>query len=275
MTFQEKLYQLRRERSLSQEGLASALGVSRQAVQKWESGAASPDTNNLIALSDFFGVTLDSLLKNDTAALAPALGDGAPEERVWRPYHYEYKSRRTLFGLPLVHIHFGGRRVCRAKGIIAIGDIATGLFAIGGIAAGLISLGGLSAGLLALGGLAIGMFAAGGMGLGLLAAAGGLAVGGYFAMGGQQMLCAWRFSGCGAHRGGRDSLCPGCHWGGGARHGFTFDERTFSAGGARRYFGGAASYAEVDCDAFCIGGPVRKAIFAVMRIDLIFTIFLV
>ena len=55
MTFQEKLYQLRRERSLSQEGLASALGVSRQAVQKWESGAASPDTNNLIALSDFFG----------------------------------------------------------------------------------------------------------------------------------------------------------------------------------------------------------------------------
>ena len=170
MTFQEKLYQLRRERSLSQEGLASALGVSRQAVQKWESGAASPDTNNLIALSDFFGVTLDSLLKNDTAALAPALGDGAPEERVWRPYHYEYKSRRTLFGLPLVHIHFGGRRVCRAKGIIAIGDIATGLFAIGGIAAGLISLGGLSAGLLALGGLAIGMFAAGGMGLGLLAA---------------------------------------------------------------------------------------------------------
>ena len=184
MTFQEKLYQLRRERSLSQEGLASALGVSRQAVQKWESGAASPDTNNLIALSDFFGVTLDSLLKNDTAALAPALGDGAPEERVWRPYHYEYKSRRTLFGLPLVHIHFGGRRVCRAKGIIAIGDIATGLFAIGGIAAGLISLGGLSAGLLALGGLAIGMFAAGGMGLGLLAAAGGLAVGGYFAMGG-------------------------------------------------------------------------------------------
>lgn len=107
MTFQEKLYQLRRERSLSQEGLASALGVSRQAVQKWESGAASPDTNNLIALSDFFGVTLDSLLKNDTAALAPALGDGAPEERVWRPYHYEYKSRRTLFGLPLVHIHFG------------------------------------------------------------------------------------------------------------------------------------------------------------------------
>lgn len=184
MTFQEKLYRLRRERSLSQEGLASALGVSRQAVQKWESGAASPDTNNLIALSDFFGVTLDSLLKNDTAALAPALGDGAPEERVWRPYHYEYKSRRTLFGLPLVHIHFGGRRVCRAKGIIAIGNIATGLFAIGGIAAGLISLGGLSAGLLALGGLAIGMFAAGGMGLGLLAAAGGLAVGGYFALGG-------------------------------------------------------------------------------------------
>ena len=71
MTFQEKLYRLRRERGLSQEGLASALGVSRQAVQKWESGAASPDTNNLIVLSDYFGVTLDSLLKDGTLGPAP------------------------------------------------------------------------------------------------------------------------------------------------------------------------------------------------------------
>ncbi len=184
MTFQEKLYRLRRERGLSQEGLASALGVSRQAVQKWESGAASPDTNNLIVLSDYFGVTLDSLLKDGTLGPAPTPKENESAERVWRPYHYEYKSRRTLFGLPLVHIHFGSGRVCRAKGIIAIGNIATGLLAVGGLAAGLLSFGGLTVGLLALGGLAIGGVAWGGVAIGLAAAIGGLAIGGYFALGG-------------------------------------------------------------------------------------------
>ncbi|WP_294550391.1 helix-turn-helix transcriptional regulator [uncultured Pseudoflavonifractor sp.] len=61
--FEEQLYQLRRERGISQEELANVVGVSRQAVQKWESGASQPNMDNLIAISEYFGVTLDYLLK--------------------------------------------------------------------------------------------------------------------------------------------------------------------------------------------------------------------
>lgn len=182
MGFQEKLHRLRRERGLSQEALAEALGVSRQAVQKWETGASSPDTGNLIALSDYLGVTLDSLLKD--APEQPRQEPAAMPVRVYQPFHYEYRSERELFGLPLVHIHYGSGRICRAKGILAIGNIATGILAIGGISTGLISLGGFSIGLLALGGLALGGIVWGGVALGLLAAVGGLAIGGYFAVGG-------------------------------------------------------------------------------------------
>ncbi|MFR5809521.1 MAG: helix-turn-helix domain-containing protein, partial [Flavonifractor plautii] len=63
--FEERLYQLRRERGISQEELANIIGVSRQAVQKWESGASQPNMDNLVAISAYFGVTLDYLLKGD------------------------------------------------------------------------------------------------------------------------------------------------------------------------------------------------------------------
>ncbi len=62
MTVSERLYTLRREKGLSQEQLAEALGVSRQAVSKWESGAAMPESERLIALAAFYGVSLDALL---------------------------------------------------------------------------------------------------------------------------------------------------------------------------------------------------------------------
>lgn len=58
----ERLIKLRKEHNLSQEQLADELGVSRQAVSKWERGEASPDTDNLIALARLYGTSLDSLL---------------------------------------------------------------------------------------------------------------------------------------------------------------------------------------------------------------------
>ena len=93
---------------------------------------------------------------------------------------YEYKSKTTLMGLPLVHIKtkraYGGP-VCVAKGIIAIGDIAIGAVAIGGFALGGFTLGGISLGILALGGISIGLLLAiGGFALGCLAI-GGFALG--------------------------------------------------------------------------------------------------
>ena len=54
---------LRKANKLSQEALAEKLGISRQAVSKWERAEASPDTDNLIALAKLYHVSLDELLK--------------------------------------------------------------------------------------------------------------------------------------------------------------------------------------------------------------------
>ncbi len=106
--------------------------------------------------------------------------------------YYEYKSKTTLFGLPLVHINTRSHRMVKshkhsftprvAKGIIAIGDISIGVISLGGIAMGGLSLGGLSVGLLALGGAALGLLSLGGVAIGILAC-GGLAAG-FMSMGG-------------------------------------------------------------------------------------------
>ena len=81
-----RLYQLRRENGLSQEELAAKLGISRQAVSKWERAEASPDTDNLITLARLYGVSLDELLLHsgagadepsaDTSAAPEAQNDG-------------------------------------------------------------------------------------------------------------------------------------------------------------------------------------------------------
>ena len=138
MEFRERLYQLRKGRGISQEELAHTVGVSRQAVQKWEAGAATPDLNNLSALADYFAVSLDYLVRGiepeKPAAPSP---QQAVIQNYYRGWRYEYRSRRTLFGLPLVHINLCDRSLCRAKGVIAIGNVATGLIAIGGFSAGL------------------------------------------------------------------------------------------------------------------------------------------
>ncbi|WP_297214132.1 helix-turn-helix domain-containing protein [uncultured Flavonifractor sp.] len=58
----DRLVALRRAHGHSQEELAARLGVSRQAVSKWERAESSPDTDNLIALARLYGVSLDELL---------------------------------------------------------------------------------------------------------------------------------------------------------------------------------------------------------------------
>ena len=63
MTLGERIAQLRREAGLSQEGLAERMGVSRQAVSKWENGSSEPSTANLLALAKLYGVDLGALLE--------------------------------------------------------------------------------------------------------------------------------------------------------------------------------------------------------------------
>jgi serine/threonine-protein kinase len=121
----------------------------------------------------------------------------SPAVSLPRPPGVNYRSKKTLFGWPLVHIATGidpqtGRKRV-AKGIIAIGDLAVGGIALGGGAIGVIALGGVAIGGLAIGGGAIGLMGLGGAAIGLLLAFGGLAIGGiavgggaigYYALGG-------------------------------------------------------------------------------------------
>lgn len=61
----DRLVKLRKQKGLSQEELADKLGLSRQAVSKWERAEASPDTDNLICLAKLYGVSLDQLLNTE------------------------------------------------------------------------------------------------------------------------------------------------------------------------------------------------------------------
>ena len=72
MTLGEKIYKLRTERNLSQGDLSEILEVSRQSVSKWENGAATPDLDKIIKLSEIFGITIDELVKNEDVSASPS-----------------------------------------------------------------------------------------------------------------------------------------------------------------------------------------------------------
>ena len=63
----DNLRSLRRRRGENQEQVAEAVGITRQALSKWESGASLPDLPNCAALADYYGVTVDDLLRYDPA----------------------------------------------------------------------------------------------------------------------------------------------------------------------------------------------------------------
>ena len=157
------------------------VGASRQALSKWEAGQSRPELDKLLALSDIFSVTMDSLVRPGGPEPQPD-PPASPSLGWW--YHgpvIEYKSARTLRGLPLVHINLGpGKR--RARGVLAIGNVATGLVSVGFVARGGLSLGILSLGVLSIGPLAVGLLAVGALALGV-ASVGAVAIG-LFAVGG-------------------------------------------------------------------------------------------
>lgn len=219
-----RLARLRRERNITQESLAERLDVSRQAVSKWESDLAYPETDKLLKLSRLYGCTVDYLLTGEGAGGDTTVHtstddptnhrteepiDTAPcnlHDRVsgaWgqRPrWYYEYKSRRTVRGLPLIHINIGwGRRahgviaigllsrgilslgVC-SLGVLSLGVCSLGLISLGAFALGLAALGSIAAGAVAVGAIAVGLLAIGALAVGLVSV-GALAVGHFFAMG--------------------------------------------------------------------------------------------
>ena len=179
MTFGERLMSLRRARGLSQEALGDMLDVTRQTVSKWERGDSTPELEKLVELSRIFGVSLDELAGIERTERPGDAAQAWPEQSApgagWR-WHYEYKSRRTLFGLPLLHINVGRGAMYRATGIVAIGLAARGVVAVGLVSLGVLAVGAVSVGLLAAGAAALGGAATGAVAVGYVAV-GSLAVG--------------------------------------------------------------------------------------------------
>jgi len=101
--------------------------------------------------------------------------------RVRAMFGFEYKSKRTIWGLPLLHVAQGVDPVTgeerEAHGFVAIGGRARGVFAFGGMATGWFAFGGIARGLLAVGGVAMGGVTFGGVSLALVFANGGVSFG--------------------------------------------------------------------------------------------------
>lgn len=74
----EKIRKLRADAGMSQEQLAEALCVSRQAITRWETSAGTPDIDNMKALARFFGISLDELLENDNGIHMQMVGSPKP-----------------------------------------------------------------------------------------------------------------------------------------------------------------------------------------------------
>lgn len=86
----DRLLELRKAYGYSQETLAEKIGVSRQAISKWERGESSPDTDNLIALANVYGITLDELLEGEKPIKKSVKEDEKPKE--------EKPKRKAVFG---------------------------------------------------------------------------------------------------------------------------------------------------------------------------------
>ena len=175
MTFGEKLTQLRREQNYTQEQLADILQVSRQSVSKWESDIAYPETEKLIKIGELFDCSMDFLLKDDVKDKTQSEKKSAEGDikislslgGLFNNFHFERKSKRRIFGLPLYHINIGIGRC--AKGFFSFGLSSIGIFSFGLFSLGIVSFGVISIGLLALGAFAIGGIALGAISLGILA----------------------------------------------------------------------------------------------------------
>ena len=93
MVFAEKLKLLRKQENMSQEQLAAKLGVSRQAVTKWETGAGIPDIENILSISKLFDISMDELFSNERKMNLPKdyLFESVTEYDIDESKHYDMK----------------------------------------------------------------------------------------------------------------------------------------------------------------------------------------
>lgn len=82
MILADKIMNLRKQQGMSQEELAHQLGISRQSVSKWESGASIPDLDKILKLSDLFGVSTDYLLKDEIEEISYSESSASLDENI-------------------------------------------------------------------------------------------------------------------------------------------------------------------------------------------------
>ena len=106
-----RLQKLRKERGYSQEELAQELGISRQAVSKWERAEASPDTDNLICLAKLYNVSLDYLLSSDDS-IETIKAEQMPEVKIEtkksRPKWMRVATSIIPIAITILYIALGG-----------------------------------------------------------------------------------------------------------------------------------------------------------------------
>lgn len=87
MNLADRIQRLRKTKGISQEEMAGQLGVSRQAVSKWESGQSVPDLNKIIAMSEYFEVTTDYLLKGTEIQIEQSVVDARLFQIIATAFH--------------------------------------------------------------------------------------------------------------------------------------------------------------------------------------------
>ena len=100
MKLNEKIYDCRRRAGLSQEALAERIGVSRQAISKWETGDASPEISKLPLLAQSFGVTTDWLLSEDEPTPDEGFAQAEPPESAPQGHPYAPEGDATERTMP-------------------------------------------------------------------------------------------------------------------------------------------------------------------------------
>ena len=103
MTLEEQIKYYRKQAGLSQEKMAEKIGVSRQAITKWENGTGTPDIANLIAIADLFQLSVDELLLNEKT------------EKKQADYIYESRTEYDIDGKKNFDIKLGGAHTVELK----------------------------------------------------------------------------------------------------------------------------------------------------------------
>ncbi|WP_297958542.1 helix-turn-helix domain-containing protein [uncultured Ruminococcus sp.] len=108
MEFNNKLYELRKQKGFSQEELANRLNVSRQTVSKWEVGDSTPDMEKLVAISDLFGISLDELVLDKAPEKAPEPAKSELYTDIKEKVLTDQNRKRAKKGLKIAAAVLGG-----------------------------------------------------------------------------------------------------------------------------------------------------------------------